>query len=80
MSLLLLLIGITLIALTAYDMIVTTLVLDGGGPITGRVSSWLWERALKLHEHSPSHRLLSKVVWIMLLLVIFLWALALLIG
>ena len=80
MSLLLLSIGITLIALTAYDVIITTLTLDGGGPITGRVSSWLWKGALRLHERSPSHPLLSRVVWITLLLVVALWTLALLIG
>ena len=81
MSLLLVLIGIALIGLTAYDMIMTTLVMNGGGgPITGRISAWLWKRALRRHERTPIHRQLSYVVWIMLLLVITLWALILLTG
>nr|MDQ3399139.1 potassium channel family protein [Deinococcota bacterium] len=81
MSILILLAGIFLVALVAFDMIVTTLVLSsGGGPLTGKVSDWLWKLALKRHARAPSHRALSRVVWVMLLLVLALWALLLLTG
>lgn len=81
MTLLLLLAGVALIGFTAYDMITTTLVLSGGGgPVTGRISAWLWKRALSYHHRTPSHKLLSWAIWIILLLVVVLWVLALLSG
>jgi hypothetical protein len=80
MSFLLLLTGIILIGITAYDMVSTTLMLSGGGPITGRISAWLWRGALQYHRRTSSHHLLSRMVWIMLLLVVILWMLTLLVG
>jgi hypothetical protein len=80
-SLLLLLTGIILIGLTAYDMLATTILLrGGGGPLSGRISTWLWKRVLRLHRRSGSHRLLSWVVWFMLLFIVALWVLVLLAG
>lgn len=63
------LIGIVIIAVTILDIIWTTLG-RGGGPITTRISSWLWKVALYLNQYSPSRKFLS-VAGVGVILVVF---------
>ena len=62
------------IFVTLYDVVKTTLGLQGGGPLTKRLSKGLWEGALRLHRARPSHGLLSWMGTLILLAVAGLWA------
>ena len=68
--------GVALVVLTLVDLLWTTLWVDGSaGPITGRVSTWLWRAGLPLgrrgHHRTltlfgPGILVLTVVVWIVL--------------
>ena len=59
MSVLLLILGFALLAVTSSDVLLTTLTLKGGGFLTNRFSSWVWHWAIKLHKAKQNHKLLA---------------------
>ncbi|MGB3532065.1 MAG: two pore domain potassium channel family protein [Microcoleaceae cyanobacterium] len=73
MSVILIIFGLLLIIAIQVDIWFTTLTLGGGGPITGRLSAWLWLAALKIHKKSSNHRLLSTVGFFLLVCIPVFW-------
>ena len=73
MSVLLLVIGLVLLALVSFDVLVTTLTLRGGGFLTKRLSSWLWQSATKMHRYNTNHRLLAVIGLLIVLGMALLW-------
>ena len=61
MSVLLLILSFTLLAVTSSDVLLTTLTLKGGGFLTNRFPSWVWHWAIKLHKIKQNHGLLAGV-------------------
>ncbi|AFY55733.1 hypothetical protein Riv7116_3266 [Rivularia sp. PCC 7116] len=59
MSILLIILGIAILTYTTFDVLVTTLTVGGGGPITSRISSGIWWLVLQIHRRKSNHRLLS---------------------
>ncbi|HKR98718.1 MAG TPA: hypothetical protein VJU79_04310 [Candidatus Dormibacteraeota bacterium] len=53
--------GATLLVLTAVDLVSTTLGVSGAGPISGRVTHWIWKGCLALHKVVRSHTMLSHI-------------------
>ena len=72
--------GVILILVTLYDVVKTTLGMQGGGPLTERLSKGLWGGALRVHRARPAHGLLSWMGTIILLAVAGLWALSIWLG
>lgn len=52
------LLGICLLLLATVDVLVTTLTVKGGGPLTTWISACIWRRSLQIHQWKPNHRLL----------------------
>lgn len=73
MSVLLLILGLTLLATVSSDVLVTTLTVRGGGFLTSRLSSWLWHGAIKRHKYNSNHRLLAAVGLILIVGMVVLW-------
>ncbi len=73
MSVLLIIFGVLLIIAIQVDIWFTTLTIGGGGPLTGRLSAWLWLAALKIHKKSTNHRLLSTVGFLLLVCIPVFW-------
>ena len=73
------LIGIVIIAVTILDLIWTTLG-RGGGPVTTRVSTWLWRAALYFNHYSSSRKFLSVVGVGIILVVVTVWIYSFWIG
>lgn len=65
--------GLAIIVFVAVDVLWTTLLLEGGGPLTTRLSAGLWEVALMLHHRRPNHRALSLAGFGIVLLAITVW-------
>ena len=72
--------GVIVILVTLYDVVRTTLGMQGGGPLTERLSKGLWKGALGVHRARPSHGLLAQVGTVILLAVAGLWALLMWLG
>lgn len=66
-------IGLVLLGLICWDITITTLTLGGGGPISGRVASWVWKVALYLHRRQSNHRLLQMTGWSILVATPLVW-------
>lgn len=75
MSVLLLILGLILLAVVFYDVLITTLTVQGGGFLTNRFSSWLWHLVIKRHEHHSSHRLLVRTGLFLISGMVILWCL-----
>lgn len=73
MQILLVVLGLLTIAIVSFDVLITTLTLGGGGPITSRLSCWLWKIALKIHNWRSNHRLLLFTGWSILVAIALLW-------
>ncbi|MEC4985671.1 MAG: potassium channel family protein [Oscillatoria sp. PMC 1068.18] len=73
MQILLVVLGLFIVAIVSLDVLITTLTLGGGGPITSRLSSWLWMIALKIHNWRSNHRLLLLTGWTILVAIALLW-------
>ena len=73
MSALLLILGFILLGVVSSDVLVTTLTVKGGGFLTNRFSSWLWQGATKMHRYNSNHRLLSGVGLLLILGMVILW-------
>ena len=73
MSVLLFILGLTILAIASSDVLITTLTLRGGGFLTSRFSTWLWQGATKMHNHNTNHRLLGAVGLLLILGMALLW-------
>ncbi|MEC4892625.1 MAG: ion channel [Oscillatoria sp. PMC 1051.18] len=80
MQILLVVLGLLIIAIVSFDVLITTLTLGGGGPITSRLSCWLWKIALKIHSKFSSHQILLITGWTILVSMALLWFLLDLVG
>ncbi len=69
--------GLAIILFVVSDVLRTTLLLEGGGPLTTRLSNSLWGIALRVHGHRrhsrASHRRLSAVGVAILLTTVSVW-------
>ncbi|EAW34758.1 ion channel [Lyngbya sp. PCC 8106] len=73
MSIWLTVLGITILLGVTLDVLITTLTVGGGGPITSRLSARIWIIALKIHRHFPNHRFLALIGMSLLVLMTLLW-------
>jgi hypothetical protein len=62
--------GIILVLIVVADVLGTTLRLTGGGPITSRLTPWLWRAAVRL---APGHRSLSLMGFAIVLFEMAFW-------
>ncbi|HEY9884495.1 MAG TPA: hypothetical protein V6C98_12880, partial [Thermosynechococcaceae cyanobacterium] len=71
--------GLAIISVTGFDVLSTTLSISGGGgPITARVATGLWNLVLKQHhscrrDRQASHRRLTKLGYGIALSPIVIW-------
>lgn len=72
--------GIFVLGLVLVDVLITTLTVGGGGPLTSRISCWVWQSALKIHRLRSSHRLLLITGWVILVGTALLWFLLTWVG
>lgn len=75
MPILMVLFGLSILILVLTDVLVTTLTMGGGGPITGKLSSRLWRVALGVHKRGSNHRLLTIMGWVVAMGIPCLWML-----
>lgn len=80
MSTALLILGILTILFVMLDVLITTLTVGGGGPLTSRVSAGLWRIALQIHQQRSNHRLLLFTGWVILVTTALLWFTLILVG
>lgn len=68
------LLGFAIICLTLLDIFATTIkISSGGGPLTSKVSSWLWSAMLRYHKKRTSHRYLRATGLAIVLTPFVLW-------
>ncbi|GAB4386650.1 MAG: potassium channel family protein [Elainellaceae cyanobacterium] len=65
--------GILILLFVMTDVVVTTLTLGGGGPLTDKVAMGLWRIVLYYHRRSSNHKLLFLAGPIILLTTALLW-------
>ena len=81
MTVLLLLLGLAVVAAALVDLAWTTIAAgSGGGPITRRVASWVWQGHLRLHRRWPSHRRLTVAGVSIVLITFATWVALVLVG
>lgn len=80
MQLLLIILGLFILTLVTIDVLITTLTLGGGGPITSRITTWVWKLSLKIHHRHSFHRMLATVGWILLVSIAVIWYVGAFIG
>lgn len=73
MTLGLVVLGLLFLLVVTVDVLLTTLTVGGGGPLTSRVSKGLWEIALRIHRQHSNHRLLLMTGWIIVVGTPILW-------
>lgn len=73
MSVILVILGLILLVIVSSDVVVTTLTGKGGGFLTNRVSSRLWQSTIELHKYKTNHRLLAWVGLLLLMLMVASW-------
>ena len=78
--LLLIPLGFAVIAVTLADVVLTTLVLQGGGPVTGRLGDRLWRLGLRLNHGRLGPSMLSYAGVLIMLAIILLWVLFFFLG
>lgn len=67
------LLGLVIVGFTLCDLLLTTLTLDGGGPLVNNVSRWIWKAVTYHRRCASSHRLLVFAGLGILLCATFLW-------
>lgn len=67
------LLGLVIVGFTLCDLLLTTLTLDGGGPLVNNVSKWIWKAVMRYRRCASSHRLLAFAGLGILLCATFLW-------
>lgn len=77
MSYLFLLIGILLFVGVVWDILKTTLSLQGGGWFTGRYAHFFWNSILKLSGRNGHSKLLGEAGYLLLVSIILIWVLSL---
>lgn len=65
--------GLAIVGFTLSDLLLTTLTLDGGGPLVNKVSNWIWKAVLRHYRCTSSHRLLALASLGILLSATLLW-------
>lgn len=80
MALILSLIGGILVLVVVIDVLLTTLRITGGGPLTNRIAQGLWQIALRVHRVSPDHQRLSWIGFGIVLITMLVWLLLLWVG
>lgn len=65
--------GALLVIFTVYDFYITTLTLNGGGPLSKRSARKIWSGFLAIHNLRPSHQLLGAAGPTILLIMILTW-------
>lgn len=55
--------GILILAIIVVDVVITTLTLGGGGPITSRLSAGVWRLALRFRRWSNRRSFLGVTGW-----------------
>lgn len=73
MQILLVILGLSILITVAIDVLITTLTVGGGGPITNRLSKSLWNIALRVHRVHPNHNFLRVIGWTILVGVAAFW-------
>ncbi|MGB3237478.1 MAG: ion channel [Geitlerinemataceae cyanobacterium] len=76
MPVLQLIIGFAILIAVTVDVLVTTLTAGGGGPITSRMSAWLWLGLLEIHKRNSNHQMLATAGWMLLVGIAVLWYVA----
>lgn len=59
MNLLLGILGLVILIVLSFDILWTTLLIAGGGPLSTRLTSWVWRFLLFIQGSGEKHRLLS---------------------
>jgi hypothetical protein len=65
--------GILILAIIVVDVVVTTLTLGGGGPLTSRLSAGMWWVALQFRRGRGRRSLLGVMGWGLLIAIALLW-------
>ena len=73
MQILLFFLGTSLLILVTLDILVTTLTMRGGGILTSRLSTWIWQIALRIHYRHKNHKLLLVTSWAILMSIALSW-------
>lgn len=73
----LLILGVVALTMALVDIVVTTITMQGAGPLSGRIMGWTWRGLLAIHRRNPSHRMMTAggigiiaftvVFWVLLL-------------
>ncbi|MBD1913509.1 MULTISPECIES: potassium channel family protein [unclassified Leptolyngbya] len=69
----LLFLGALILLIVFVDVLVTTLILGGGGPLTNRILGKIWRFVLRIHHWHPNHHLLFLISWLLLIFTAWLW-------
>jgi hypothetical protein len=80
MRLLLTFVGLGVLSATFFDVLHTTLVLKGGGPVTSRLASATWAAVLHLERARRSHELLSFIGVFIIVEILLAWVLLVWLG
>ncbi|WP_224996618.1 potassium channel family protein [Cesiribacter sp. SM1] len=80
MNYLYLVVGFVLITLILRDIVLTALSLQGGGMVTNFISSRFWKLLLKISEVLNNKKLLNHAGYLILLVVLLVWVIALWLG
>ncbi len=73
MTIILIILGLLVLIAVNIDVLITTLTVGGGGPITNRISSGIWWLVLQIHHRKSNHRLLSITGLVLLTGIALLW-------
>ncbi|WP_036483588.1 ion channel [Myxosarcina sp. GI1] len=80
MSVFTLLLGLVILVAVTFDVLITTLTVGGGGPLTSRISTKVWQLALKINNQNFRHRILASIGWMLLAKIVVIWNLLTLTG
>lgn len=67
------LLGVLVVIFIVYDFYVTTLTLNGGGPLSKRLAQGIWACYMRVRKARGSHRVLSTAGPVILLFMIITW-------
>ncbi|CAN5574459.1 hypothetical protein BH23BAC1_BH23BAC1_11360 [soil metagenome] len=72
--------GIVILLINSIDFILTTLLVGRGGPFTSVISKKLWQFFLFIHKKTKSHRFLSLVGTLLILVNLSFWIISIWVG
>ena len=72
--------GVALIALAMFDLFTTVLTTRGGGPVSSRLGSYLWEAFRSLRQRGGSQHLFAYAGPLIAILTVLSWILLLWLG